>query len=258
MHNEGYDDLFFASQFVNGLKEDLKYTVQAQVPNTIERVVLLAKIQQKIVERGKGKLTKQGGGYKTGGNGPKMDGKQPTLSSNLWRERQLRNYRRAIGLCFFCGDKFEPAHIELCPKRQKAQVHALAINDLDQTLSEETLNQLVVEDTLSEELCNLSLNAISGTENADCIKIRSWVRNKVMLILMDSGSSHSFVSSNFVHIAGLPTVPTNPRTVQLPNGQVLVSDKMVPKLEWWCQGHTLTADMRVLDMGAYDAILGYD
>jgi hypothetical protein len=83
MHNEGYDDLFFASQFVNGLKEELKYTVQAQVLDTIERVVLLAKIQQKIVEREKEKLTKQGGGYKNGGNGPKMYGRQPTLSSNL-------------------------------------------------------------------------------------------------------------------------------------------------------------------------------
>jgi hypothetical protein len=59
-------------------------------------------------------------------------------------------------------------------------------------------------------------------------------------------------------MAGLPTVPTNPRKVQLPNEQVLVSDKMMSKLKWWCQGHTLTADMRVLDLRAYDAILGYD
>jgi hypothetical protein len=54
MHNERYDDLFFASQFVNGLKEDLKYTVQAQVLDIIERAVSLAKIQQKIVEGEKG------------------------------------------------------------------------------------------------------------------------------------------------------------------------------------------------------------
>ncbi|RLN25665.1 uncharacterized protein C2845_PM07G31520 [Panicum miliaceum] len=33
---------------------------------------------------------------------------------------------------------------------------------------------------------------------------------------------------------------------------------MVPQLEWLCQGNTLTVDMRVLDLGAYDAILGYD
>lgn len=42
------------------------------------------------------------------------------------------------------------------------------------------------------------------------------------------------------------------------NGQVLHTDKMVSKMEWWCRGHTLCTDMQVLDLSAYDAILGYD
>jgi hypothetical protein len=83
----------------------------------------------------------------------------------------------------------------VCQKRTKAHVHALALDDLDQALSEETLNQLAVEDALAEDLCNLSLNAISGTDSCECIKIKSLVQNKVMLILIDSGSSHSFVNS---------------------------------------------------------------
>jgi hypothetical protein len=29
-------------------------------------------------------------------------------------------------------------------------------------------------------------------------------------------------------------------------------------MEWWANGHTLTANMKVLELGAYDAILGYD
>jgi len=29
-------------------------------------------------------------------------------------------------------------------------------------------------------------------------------------------------------------------------------------MQWWCQGQTLSMDMRVLELGAYDAILGYD
>jgi hypothetical protein len=33
---------------------------------------------------------------------------------------------------------------------------------------------------------------------------------------------------------------------------------MVQSLQWWCQGHTFTADMRILEMTAYDAILGFD
>ena len=79
-----------------------------------------------------------------------------------------------------------------------------------------------------------------------------------MLMLLDSGSSHSFVSSSFVAAAGLQTVPTTSKPVKLPNGQLLTSNQMVPKLEWLCQGYTLTVDMRVLDLSTYDAILGFD
>ena len=42
------------------------------------------------------------------------------------------------------------------------------------------------------------------------------------------------------------------------NGDILVTDQIVHNLSWWCHGHTMCADMQVLDLGAYDAILGYD
>jgi hypothetical protein len=133
VHNDGYGELFFASQFVNGLKEEIRYTVQSQVPKNVDRVVLLAKIQQIIVDRGKSKWLKQGGVNK-----PEM--KSAGSTRNLWREIQLRDYRKANGLCFYYGDKFDPGHVEVCQKRTKAQVYTLALNDLDQTLSKETLN----------------------------------------------------------------------------------------------------------------------
>jgi hypothetical protein len=58
MHNYGYGELFFASQFVNGLKEDIRYSVQSQVHEDLDRAFLLAKIQQRIVDRGKHKTSK--------------------------------------------------------------------------------------------------------------------------------------------------------------------------------------------------------
>jgi hypothetical protein len=33
---------------------------------------------------------------------------------------------------------------------------------------------------------------------------------------------------------------------------------MVPDISWWCQGETFSTSMRVLELGAYDAILGMD
>jgi hypothetical protein len=79
-----------------------------------------------------------------------------------------------------------------------------------------------------------------------------------MLILVDSGNSHSFVSSNFAKISQLLIVPTTPRRVKLPNGQWLTTSEKVLNLQWYIQGHTLSSDMIVLDMAPYDAILGFD
>lgn len=79
-----------------------------------------------------------------------------------------------------------------------------------------------------------------------------------MLILVDSGSSHSFVSASFLSKCGIKPQPMTPQVVKLANGETMTTDKMVPNLSWWIQGHTISADMKVLDLGAFDAILGYD
>jgi hypothetical protein len=90
------------------------------------------------------------------------------------------------------------------------------------------------------------------------MKIKARVKDKVFLILLDSGSSHSFISSNFVDVAQLPIVSLSPRKVKLANGESIIADKKIPHLRWYCQGHTLNTDMVVLDMHPYDAILGFD
>jgi hypothetical protein len=72
------------------------------------------------VDRGKSKWLKQGGLSKTGGASNKPEMKVVGPTNNLWRERQLRDYREANGLCFYCGDKFDPSHVEVCQKRTKA------------------------------------------------------------------------------------------------------------------------------------------
>jgi hypothetical protein len=97
--------------------------------------MLLARIQQRVVERGRAKLPKGTGFYKSLTNVNRQEVKSAHSStSNLWKERQLRDYRKLHGLCFHCGQKFEPGHLEECPKRTKPQVHALAINELDQSI----------------------------------------------------------------------------------------------------------------------------
>jgi len=148
--------------------------------------------------------------------------------------------------------------MEVCSKRNKAQTNAIIMNDLDRELSDEVLNDLVAEDALHEEFCQLSLNAITSSESTNCIKLKTRVKDKVMLILIDSGSTHSFISSQFVTMAQLPTIPIQPKKVKLANGEWIVTDQHLSNLQWYCQGYTLSSDMVVLDMHPYDAILALD
>jgi hypothetical protein len=143
----------------------------------------------------------------------------------------LRDYRKANNLCFHCGDKFEPGHVEVCTKKNKPQINAMIVNDLDRELNEEFLNDMAIEEVLTEDFCQLSLNALAGTESDNSIKLKTTVKNKTMLILVDTGSSHSFVSSQFVQLTKLPITSTQPQKVKLANGQWMVTERQVKSLQ---------------------------
>jgi hypothetical protein len=224
----------------------------------MERAVMLAKIQQQLQEKGKSKYKKGSTTQKyLNTTASKVEHKQQSSISPYTKERQKRDYCKA-NLCFYCMEHFDSNHLAKCTKRPRAQVNALALNSLDVPLTEEVLEQLEIEDSLTNEFCSLSLNAIKGTEDGEALKLRALVRNKVMLILVDSGSSHSFVSTTFLQTCGIKPSAMSPTVVKVANGDTMISDKQVPGMEWWIQGHTLQTDMKVLDLAAFYAILGYD
>ena len=154
MHNSHYDELFFASKYVAGLKDEIRATVEPHVPVTVDRAALIAKIQQRTLERQKSKFNRQQNNIRP--QPQRGDTSTPTPNLNLQRIRQLRDYRKANNLCFACGEKFEPGHQEVCSKRQKPQLNAIVVNDLDkdkEKITEDMLNQLAIEDTLADDFC---------------------------------------------------------------------------------------------------------
>ena len=219
---------------------------------------MLAKRQQQVLDKGKQSWSKPVSHHKSQSVSQKADSKSAGPQSSLWKERQTLNYRKANNLCYYCGDKYDPSHAVVCKQRPQAQVHALVANDLDMPLSEEVVAQLELEDSLTAEFCQLSLNALAGTDHGDALKLKAKVKNQAMLTLVDSGSTHSFVSSEFLAKVGITPVPTTPKQVKLPNGDILISDCWVPDMAWLCNGYTLHSDMRVLDFSVFDDILGYD
>lgn len=198
MHSSQYDPLFFATQYVRGLRDDIRAVVEPQVPTTVEKAAVIARIQQKVVDRQK--LKYQGKNIQPTAIHHKQQFKPAPHYGNLWRDKQLRDYRKANNLCYHCGEKYDPGHAEVCAKRNKPQVNALALNDLDRAISEDMLNELAIDEALTNNFGQLSLNALSGTQSADSIQLKATVLNKTMLILVDTGSSHCFCQFPFCQL----------------------------------------------------------
>jgi DNA repair photolyase len=118
MHSAKHDELYFATQYVAGLKDEIKAIVEPQIPLTVDRAALIAKIQQKVVDRNKQKYQRHNPAFKQQQH--KTEVKQPNPVGSLWRDRQLWDYRKANNLCFHCGEKFEPGHLEVCAKKEQA------------------------------------------------------------------------------------------------------------------------------------------
>lgn len=112
-------------------------------------------------------------------------------AGDLWKAKQLKEYRRANGLCYSYGDKYAPGHV--CTKNE-AQVKAIETTGEEQVYIEDAmLNALAVEETVAEAAAFLSVNALSGTNNPKMVRLRAMVANQVMLLSVDSGSSHTFI-----------------------------------------------------------------
>lgn len=58
LHNPALGEKKIVSQFVKGLKGELQGHVMAQLPRTVDRAILLAHIQQEVIEMNKAKFQK--------------------------------------------------------------------------------------------------------------------------------------------------------------------------------------------------------
>jgi ribosomal protein L16 Arg81 hydroxylase len=154
------------SQFVKGLRSDIHAVVESQVPETVERAILLALVQQEVLAETKPWAQRQHqvarGDYAVA----KPDTVKPHLklgNGDMWKDRQLRLFRRANRLCFHCGEKYDPAH--QCNKKATTELHALTTEVTPELLSDEALNMMEQQDLAEAQQLSLSIHALAGTKS---------------------------------------------------------------------------------------------
>ncbi|XP_024018362.1 uncharacterized protein LOC112090683 [Morus notabilis] len=224
----GIPEPIFWGAFLNGLREDVRAEVKLLRPINLQEVMDLAQQigeSNEAVDRlRRGKL---GRGWRNEGLGREMGpgerpnvqpgysrsslqstpGKEPNPSprTHFWSTPQSglaeggtgfkrmtdEEYqrRRAKGLCYRCDEKFSPGH--RCKNRQ---LQVLLVSESD---AEEEENAEEAEEEPADEIggmAGLSLNAMMGIASSDTMKLKGAIGEREVLILIDSGASHNFLS----------------------------------------------------------------
>uniref|UniRef100_A0A453D8U5 Retrotransposon gag domain-containing protein n=2 Tax=Aegilops tauschii subsp. strangulata TaxID=200361 RepID=A0A453D8U5_AEGTS len=245
-------DTFLVTRFVMGLKDELRAGVEVQIPTTIQMAALYASVQEGLLLQQKTPKPPFSKNSYT-----KSDSKPQLATGDLWKAKQLKEYRHANGLCYKCGEKFMPGHMCNQPTVQTGQLKAAEMVDPHEIISDAVLDALVTDG--HEECAAISATALSGAPRPRTIQLRALVGNQVVLILIDSGSTHSFVDQALLSRISVTTAKLPvPMQVKVANGNLVKCTECVPQLTWWLEGHSFTSPMHVFPLGGHDIILGID
>ncbi|KAJ3708075.1 hypothetical protein LUZ61_011780 [Rhynchospora tenuis] len=90
------------------------------------------------------------------------------------------------------------------------------------------------------------------------LKYKGHIHTIPICALVDSGSTHSFLSPSIAHTLSLKISTITPLSVTIANGQKMVTDKMCKNITFSLQKYEFDADLRLLEVQGYDLILGMD
>ncbi|KAJ0745438.1 putative nucleotidyltransferase, Ribonuclease H [Helianthus annuus] len=259
-------DEYTISLFIEGLKPEIKCHVRMFKPKTLRETYSLARMQNqsnKILGVGS---SSSGTGYSSHKysssrtNNLTNIGKQPVLAtpvntapSNAIVPKKVSNKylddKRAKGECFYCNEKYVAGHSRVCKGKKQ-----LFLVEVDEYLEDEEI--MTEEDHSVQGDPHISLNAIMGIPSFSTMQVVGRIGTKYLYILLDSGSTHNFMSKALAQKLKCPIKQIQNVQITVADGNKVECVNMCKDFQWVMQGNWFTADVLVIDLNNYDLVLG--
>lgn len=255
------DPLYYTMRFIDGLRPDIKSSIIVQRPKDLDTVVVLAFLQDVVAgvdhppprkwesplhqkPEFPNTVKQQPRGAYPLLPPPRQDYKAPLpvaddkrgteaarTSTSPDKHDALKRYRMARGLCKICAEKWFKGH--KC--NPSVQLHA--VEELWALLSDVDVTEgnLTSPPEAPQLYLALSRDAFLGSAGPKTMKLQGQLQGKDAIILIDLGSSHSFLNSRLAaELSGISALP-NPMKVTVANGESLVSSVQLPSALWSVQ-----------------------
>ncbi|GJY50086.1 putative mitochondrial protein [Tanacetum coccineum] len=152
------------------------------------------------------------------------------------------------GECFRCGDKYGPGH--------RCKSGTFKLLEADDVTEEPPDTQDVNLDKNPSEVAKIGLHAIFGKSQPTTMKVYGTLNSTEVLILIDGGSTHNFISDVLVNELKLTSQMVSPFGVQIGNGDVIRCSKVCRDLSIQLGGLKVVQDFYPFSIGGADLVLG--
>lgn len=264
-----YTAEYFMGSFLSGLSDELKSFINMFQPRTLDQTIELGKQQITILEAIAKIMKPQPSSFpQQGFNSRKIDSGQQTVPVKPPSSNTLRTptklltaaemaARREMGLCYNCDEPYVFGH------RCKNRVNYLMMTEEEELQSvQENFDLSIpeVEGNIMQavEEVQISLHSMMGEGGLNTMRVVGEVGAHKLNILIDSGSTLSFLQEDMANKLECQTHSVKPLLVRVANGQKLVTTKRATDFKWTVQGHDFQYSPRLLKNVGCDMMLGGD
>lgn len=255
MAQEGFHrESYYVDNFVSGLKEEIAQYLYNQKPKSMQEARDLARGQEHFLTvldkryKATSVTAKYSALYQKSSIPVKSNSDlvQPAANSKSSTEgfRKLSmaelTERKQKGLCFHCDQKFEPGH-----DCRKKKLYLLMGDNSSNCDPDEELALIweaecpAPDNKPPKNEVKVSLNAMTGSKGACTLKVQGYLKGKLIHILIDSGSTHNFLSQHLAKQLHLRLKPCSPFTVTVANGAKLCCTTTTGDINWQMTGKNL-------------------
>ena len=170
--------------------------------------------------------------------------------------KSLMQHRKKNRLCYKCGEKW--SHNHKCPAQVSLHVIEELFDALQPPDSEDDDCASSEEESEPAVVLAVTPQASATPAKRRTMRLKGCLGNREVIILVDSGSSGTFVSTELSQHLNWPMEDCQATQYAAVDGTQLMCNKVLKGLQWTTQGHSFVSDAGILPLKCYDMILGED
>eukprot|EP00253_Pinus_taeda_P024457 PITA_24457 len=230
--------------FIGTLKDNIQHEVHLWEPDSLEKAFrLVRKMESKIMATKKPNTHN----YKDGSV------VSPSLPRPIRLKPQQLEEKREKGICYNCDSKYTKGH--KCVEKKLFYIGYEEEEEKEQEMSKE--EDILQEKTLDKEEMNLTIscNALARI-TTQTIKIEGYIKKKMVIVLIDSESTHNFIHCKIAKELNCFLYPAPECQVIVASGGTINCFGKCHNIMLSMGEYVLNSPMLSIPMGGVDVVLG--